>query len=260
MACRCIPLTSLSSPFQVRHPLLAIWLLASLDLAACHKQNPEAERIAIAQWQSMVASTRDLGALSSLRERARAGGLDAQRALGISLSGQSQADLRAEGLAWLSTAAKRGSAEARFTLGKLELSGMRMPMNYGRALTNLTLAAAKGEPRAHYYLALMARNGQGMPANRMEAAMHLEEAAKSGIPAAMFLLANAYREGEGVSKDEKKALSLYEAAAEKDHPESIQALAMAYRNGELGLQPDPARYESALAELAHAHRHAPQPP
>jgi TPR repeat protein len=74
------------------------------------------------------------------------------------------------------------------------------------------------------------------------------------------LLANAYREGEGVSKDEKKALSLYEAAAEKDHPESIQALAMAYRNGELGLQPDPTRYESTLAELAHAHRHAPQPP
>jgi TPR repeat protein len=252
--------TSLSNPFQVRRPVLAFWLLAAVDLAACRKQEPEAERIAIAQWQSMVASARDLGALSSLRERARAGLLDAQRALGISLSGQSQADLRAEGLAWLATAAERGSAEARFVLGKLEWSGTGVPLDYSRALANLTLAAAKGEPRAHYYLALMARNGHGMPVNRVEAAKHLEEAAKSGIPAAMFLLANAYREGEGVSKDEKKALSLYEAAAEKDHPESIQALAMAYRNGELGLQPDPARYENMLAELAHAHRHAPQPP
>jgi hypothetical protein len=248
------------SPFQVRRSSLALWLLATLDLAACPKQEPEADRIAISQWQSMVASTRDLGALSSLRERARAGVLDAQRALGISLSGQSQADLRAEGLAWLATAAEHGSAEAQFALGKLEFLGAGVPQDYGRALTNLRIAAAEGEPRAHYYLALMARNGHGMPVNRVEAAKHLEEAAKSGIPAAMFLLANAYREGEGVSKNEKKALSLYEAAAEKDHPESIQALAMAYRNGELGLQPDPARYESALAELAHAHRHAPQPP
>lgn len=244
----------------MRRSCIAICLLVTLDLTACRKQEPEAERIAIAQWQATVASTRDLGALSSLRERARAGLLDAQRALGISLSSQSQADLRAEGLAWLRTAAKRGSAEARLALGKLEWSGMGVPIDYGRALTNLTFAAAKGESRAHYYLALMARNGQGMRVNRVEAAKHLEEAAKSGIPAAMFLLANAYREGDGVSKDEKRALSLYEAAAEKDHPESIQALAMAYRNGELGLQPDPARYESTMAELAHAHRHAPQPP
>ena len=172
MAYRSTQSTSASSPFPVRRPPLVICLFAVLGLEGCHKHEPEAERIAIAQWQAMVASTQDSGALATLRERARAGLLDAQRALGMSLSGQAQADLRAEGLAWLRTAAKRGSAEARFALGKFEWAGIGVPMDHRRALTNLTFAAAKGEARAHYYLALMARNGQGMPVDRVEAARH----------------------------------------------------------------------------------------
>jgi uncharacterized protein len=99
-----------------------------------------------------------------------------------------------------------------------------------------------------------------MPIDHAAAARDLELAAKQGIPQAMFLLANAYREGDGVPRNEARALELYEKASELDHPESIQALAMAYQNGELGLARDSDRFQSELAELAHAQKHPPRLP
>jgi len=152
-------------------------------------------------------------------------------------------------------------ARALLTLGKLELSGESgVAQDYVAARVHLTASAAQGEPRANYYLAVMERNGYGRAPDHTASAKHLIVAANAGIPQAMFLLANAYREGDGVPDDEPRALALYERAAEHDHPESIQALAMAYQNGELGLTRDPARFESAQAELAHAQKHAPPRP
>jgi TPR repeat protein len=204
---------------------------------------------------------RDPGALTALRRRARAGSVDAKRALGVALTEQSDASLRGEGLQWLGRAAEGGSGEAAFALGKLEMLGAPgVAVDYPRAAAHLRAAAAQHEPRANYYLALMARDGYGREVDLAEAARNLDEAARAGLPAAMFLLANAYREGKGCTRDDKRALELYEAAAEKEHPASIQALAIAYRNGELGLAPDPAKYETMLAELAHSHRHAPPQP
>jgi TPR repeat protein len=244
-------------------PPLALAL--ALGLFACRSRTNEVERIAIARWQGMVASVRDPGALTALRERARtgsrAGSIDAKRALGVALVGQSDASLHQEGLQWLGRAAEDGSTEAEFVLGKLELLGAPgVAVDYERAAAHLRAAAAQHEARASYYLALMARDGYGQKVDLQAAAQYLDEAARAGLPAAMFLLANAYREGKGVARDEKRAVDLYEAAAEKEHPASIQALAMAYRNGELGLAPDPAKYDSMLAELAHSHRHAPPQP
>jgi TPR repeat protein len=236
-------------------------ILVALALVACRSRTSERERLAIAEWQAMVMSVREPRALALLRQRAHAGSVDAQRALGVALVGQSEPDLQKEGLEWLRHAAERGSAEAELVLGKLEmLGGSGVAVDYSRAASHLRAAADQHEPRASYYLALMARNGYGRPTDVHAAAQYLQDAAHAGLPSAMFLLANAYRAGEGVERDEERALALYQAAAEKDHPASIQALAMAYRDGELGLARDQEKYESMLAELAHSHRHAPPPP
>lgn len=208
----------------------------------------------------MAAAVRSESALLELRTRARAGMVEAQTALGQALCQQSDLTLRSEGLAWLQSAARARDRSALLTLGKLELSGSSLPQDYAAARIHLRDAAEQGEPRADYYLGVMERSGYGAAPDHAAAARHFGVAADHGIPQAMFLLANAYRDGDGVVKDEHRALELYERAGELDHPESIQALAMAYQNGELGLARDPARFQSELAELAHAQRDPPSLP
>lgn len=252
----------MSSVRFVRRPgLLLLWALLGLGVGCARKPAPDtAERVQIAEWQSMVAAVRSDTALKELRTRARAGMVEAQAALGQALCQQSDLTLREEGLAWLRSAAQSKNRAALLTLGRLEFFGSSLPRDYAAALLHLGAAAQQGEPRASYYLGVMARSGYGQAADHAVAARHLGVAADHGIPQAMFLLANALREGDGVARDEPRARALYEAAAELDHPESIQALAMAYQNGELGLARDPERFQSELSELAHAQRHPPSAP
>jgi TPR repeat protein len=248
----------------VRSPRFALLLAAiSLTGSGCGRapQADPAERARIAQWQLMASAARVPSALAELRQRANSGLVEAQSALGQALCQQPEAALAQEGLSWLRRAAAANDARAQLTLGKLELSGASgVPQDYAAARTHLLASANQGEARASYYLAVMARNGYGGVQDHAAAGKHLTSAATAGIPQALFLLANAYRDGDGVPRDEHRALTLYEQAAEHDHPESIQALAIAYQNGELGLARDPARFESAQAELAHAQKHAPPQP
>ncbi|MEI9942450.1 MAG: tetratricopeptide repeat protein [Pseudomonadota bacterium] len=241
---------------------LLLAVLLGQQLACARKPSPNpAEHAQIVEWQLMVSAARSESALSALRERANAGNVDAESALGQALCQQSDSSLAKEGLAWLRRAAQANDARAQLALGKLELSGEGVvPRDYAAASSHLLAAAEQGEARASYYLGVMARNGYGTPEDHAAAARYLGVAAAHGIPQAMFLLANAYREGDGVPKNEPRALDLYEKAGELDHPGSIQALAMAYQNGELGLARDPNRFQSELAELAHAQKHPPSLP
>lgn len=246
---------------MIRFGLLLIGV--SVACGACQrtpKADP-AERAQIAEWQLMASAARVPSALAELRRRADQGMVEAQSALGQALCQQRDAALAREGLSWLRRAATANDARALSTLGKLELAGESgVAQDYAAARSHLTASAAQGDAHASYYLALMERSGYGSTPDHTASAKHLAEAANAGIPQAMFLLANAYRDGDGVPRDEPRALALYERAAEHDHPESIQALAMAYQNGELGLARDPARFETAQAELAHAQKHAPPRP
>lgn len=241
--------------------ILAFALAGGAGCRDTRRPPDAAELTRIAEWQLMVSAAREPGALAALRQRADAGMLAAESALGQALSSQADPTLAREGLTRLRKAAAGGDAKALLTLGKLEFVGSSMvTQDYALARTHFRSAAAEHEPRANYYLALMAKNGYGVPTDHGEAARQLALAAEGGIPAAMFLLANAYRSGDGVPKDEARALALYQRAAEHDHPESIQALAMAYQNGELGVPRDAALYQDELQELAHAHKHAPPAP
>lgn len=247
------------APFQVGLLLVGV-LLAGSGCGRAPKADP-AERARIAQWQLMASAARVPSALAALRQRANNGMVEAQSALGQALCQQPDPALAQEGLSWLKRAAAANDAGALLLLGKLELSGEGVvSRDYGAAHAHLLASAEQHEPRASYYLGVMARSGYGAPPDHAAAAKYFSEAADAGIPQAMFVLANAYREGDGVLRDEARALQLYEKAAELDHPESIQALAMAYQNGELGLERDPARFESEQMELAHAQKHAPPRP
>jgi len=248
----------------VKGPCIGLLLAALVgqQLACARKSAPDpVDHAQIVQWQQMVSAARSEVALRALRERARADNVDAQSALGQALSQQSDPNLAAEGLAWLRRAVEAKDARAQLSLGKLELSGEKLvSRDYAAARAHLRAAADQGEARADYYLGVMSRSGYGTPVDRAAAAHDFEVAASHGIPQAMFLLANAYREGDGVPRDEARARELYEKAGELDHPESIQALAMAYQNGELGLARDEGRFQSELAELAHAQKHPPSLP
>ncbi len=236
--------------------------LACASTGCGRAPKPEAsERTQIAEWQLMASAARVPSALTELRQRATAGMVLAQSALGQALCQQADPELAKEGLSWLRRAADAKDARALLTLGKLELSGdSGVAQDYAAAQAHLAASAEQHEPRASYYLGVMARNGYGQAQDHAAAAKYFTVAADAGIPQAQFMLANALRDGDGIPRDDARAVALYEQAAEHDHPESIQALALAYQNGELGLERDPARFESEQIELAHAQKHAPPRP
>lgn len=166
-----------------------------------------------------------------------------------------------EGVAALTRAADRGSAEAQVALGGFLRAGHRaVPRDSAAARSLYARAAQANHPSGAYFLGTMCAAGEGGPSDASEAARWFSRAAELGSPHAMFLLANAYRAGAGVSRDDGRALALYRQAAERELPAALQTLATVYERGELGVPSDEDEARRLWMEAEHAISHPAQTP
>jgi TPR repeat protein len=113
---------------------------------------------------------------------ARTGLVDAQLLLAHQLaSGHGAAKDPAAAAAWLSEAAKHGSAQANCELGQAFLIGNGVPEDPGAALLHYSAAAATGDLAAEMALgAIYARGAPGIPTNIVESLKWLALAASQG--------------------------------------------------------------------------------
>ena len=91
-----------------------------------------------------------------LRERAKAGDLEAKTALGRELVSSTDAEERHEGTAWIKQAAEEGSGEATQLLAAITASGIGLRQDWQAAFDHLRRAAELGSEVARAELALLA--------------------------------------------------------------------------------------------------------
>lgn len=192
--------------------------------------------------------------IEELRARARAGDVEAQSDLGVSLFETQREDVLAEARSWFERAAAAGHAEAKNNLAGMLDTGAGGPADPARARrlreealregsigAHLTLAEAHirgagGYPRdperafqltqaaaalaspsrsyVQWRLAMMHLQGIGTQRNASEAYRILVEASEAGGVRAMISRAVMLATGEGVAQDGAAARLWYQRAAE----------------------------------------------
>lgn len=122
-------------------------------------------------------------------------------------------------------AARGGSAEATYRLGRFYEAGQGVPKSLEEARRRYGLAAETGHKDALLRLATLAEEGVGGPVDAalaMEAYGHLMEL---GVAEGAFRLAQIYRAGKLVEEDVLTAISYYKKAAAQGHEGANDALA-----------------------------------
>ncbi|APE42086.1 hypothetical protein BOO69_00675 [Sulfitobacter alexandrii] len=138
----------------------------------------------------------------------------------------------------LSSAAKRGDAEAQYYLGLLLMAGQGVAPDPKAAFDWFLAAGEAGNPAAQYELSKAYSRGVGTDKNPEEALRWLEEAASGGFPDAQYFLANALDTGGGVPMDKKAALDWFRRAAEAGQPQAQRELGTRYLVGQNGVEPN----------------------
>lgn len=129
-----------------------------------------------------------------------------------------------------------------------------LPLDAGD-LPRLQAAAEKGSAAARFDIGRMYRHGIGVAKDSVRAFALVEAAAQAGLPAAMFTLNNMLAVGEGAPKNEALARRWLEQAAEREHPEALQQLSMHLQHGAMGYERDERRAAQLMGVLAHAMKH-----
>jgi uncharacterized protein len=161
--------------------------------------------------------------LTSLKERAERGEVDAQQTLGDAYAaGRGVAPNYTEAAKWLTKAAEQGNAPAQYGLAQLYEAGQGVKQSYADALLWYRKAADQGHAGAQYGLAVLFAFGRGAPVNDAEAARWYLKAAEQGEPLAQFNIGQRYQGGRGVPADPVEAFKWLSLAA-KELPDSAAA-------------------------------------
>ena len=97
--------------------------------------------------------------------------------------------------------AKKGHAEAQFSLGEMYYDGDGVTEDITEAVKWYRKAADQGLEAAQYNLEVMSRDGQAVPQDYTEAAKWYREAAEQGDSCAQYHLGLMYHNGQGVTQD-----------------------------------------------------------
>lgn len=159
--------------------------------------------------------------LPSLRAAAESGDIGAQNVLGGFLLEHEEKP--AEALRWFESAANRGSAMGKRSLGFLYANGMGVPQDLGRAESLIKEAADAEDPYAQFNLAQLWW-GEGDPQRVISL---LRSAAEGGVIDALVVLGDLL----GALGEQSQALESYERAAEAGDDRGMYAAATAYRDG-----------------------------
>ena len=115
-----------------------------------------------------------------------------------------KADLAPETKALIETA-KKGDADARFSLAVMYDTGLGVAEDAVEAVKWYRKAADQGNADAQFYLGAMYARGIGVAKDEVEAVKWYRKAADQGYADAQVNLGNMYRTGQGVAKDEVEA-------------------------------------------------------
>lgn len=102
---------------------------------------------------------------------------------------------------------------------------------YAEALPLLTAAAKGGSGEAAYYLGRMYGDGQGVQRDDKESARWLHAAAEAGDATAMLRYGSMFEKGRGVPRDDAEALRWYRKAGDIAHPRGLNAVGYMYEQG-----------------------------
>jgi TPR repeat protein len=202
-----------------RPMLLAVLLLLQPLTAAAQAPGDDAQR-----------------AFIDLQQRANAGDLDAQVALGNAYeSGQGVTESVTEAARWYERAATAGHAGAQVNLATIYLEGRAIRRNTALAARWFRAAAAQGDVMAQFNLGVLLETGApGMTRDLTGAASWFRKAADQGLYLAQYRLGILYEEGRGVTRNTREAAAWYRKAADRDHAEAQLALGALYAaRGEL---------------------------
>ncbi len=222
---------------------------------------------ALRQTEGWEAGLRDT--IPEMRAKAVRGEATAQMKLGcLCLVGGGIERDEAEGVKWLTLAAKKGLAPAQFFLGEACLKGLGCEVDFSGGVDWLDQAAAQGLADAEFVLGLCYLSGgpgvnqaparglkwlvlaaeQGMGVAQQcagecyslgegarpdpeEAAKWYARAAGEGLATAQNLLAGCYLTGRGVTNDPLQAVRWYRQAAEQGLGSAQASLARCYSGG-----------------------------
>ncbi|MDR0559095.1 MAG: sel1 repeat family protein [Prevotellaceae bacterium] len=125
-----------------------------------------------------------------------------------------------EGFKYLSIAAGRNYAAAKFRLGMCYKYGSGTGKNMTEAFKWLQEAAEDGYMLAEYETGMLLLKGEGIQADPEKGVKWLLKAAEKEMDSAQFELGNCYLMGLGVAEDEIQAMYWYQRAAENGNEQA----------------------------------------
>jgi TPR repeat protein len=126
-------------------------------------------------------------------------------------------------------AARRGSALAKFDLGKFYSQGTGVEQDSRRALSLYQEAASGGIPGAWYNVGCMHNEAQAGPRDVPAAMRAWEKAAQMGHAWSQYNLGLFYSLGEDVPQDRVKAALWLKKAGKQGHTRALDHLHLYYR-------------------------------
>ncbi|MFK7825743.1 MAG: tetratricopeptide repeat protein [Oligoflexales bacterium] len=136
-----------------------------------------------------------------------------------------------EAAGYFSSAAKKGLADAQYSLGFMFEYGQGVKKNYETAAHLLALATKQGHMKAQYSLGFKYQHGQGVEQNSVKAVRLLTPVAKRGYAKAQHALGTMYENGVGVEQDYETAVHLFVLAIKQGFARAYYALGLMYENG-----------------------------
>ena len=157
----------------------------------------------------------------------------AQTALGISkLENKNDLNERLHGVGLITLAANAGDQKARHIRANLLINNnLGLPMDPQEGLRQLRELMKKGSAQARFTLGQVYISGAGVKKDEALGVAYIKRAAEEGYAPAQLALGNAYSQGRYVPRDIKKALSLWKQAAKNGEPQAIGTLYKLYREG-----------------------------
>ncbi len=181
-----------------------------------------------ANWTGAISQGEAAGARSNTANAATAGKLT-----DLALAALGKNDLEGA-LVHLQQAAKLGSSDAMYHLGKLYDKGHGVPRSLAISASWYRAGADLGHGASMGALGNMYEFGEGVERNLANALRQYQMAAEKGDPNGMTSLAFLYATGKGVAREPQLARKWYRAAAVKGNKRAMFNLALMQIRGQGG--------------------------
>jgi len=167
----------------------------------------------------------------SLRDRAAAGEVDAEYALGKKYLDTGTSQDRSEALIWLDRAAAKNHPLAMYELGKLSLGGSGFEANFAVAQAWFERALEHGFIEGYFWIASVGIVDEDAPNDPTENYRSILEKATTGDSSAQTILGIVHAFGETPFRDVREGATWLRKAALNDQPFAQYLLGQAYVSG-----------------------------